>query len=128
MRDRKREMRIMGGLFVLWASGAVMAESGSRYVFFREIDMGGGGAADGSGSRRVFGGAASELAEFPAACALLDRYWGTRCSGAVVAARWVLTAAHCISTRLAYVKYNARRPASTEGDVTPVHYMYRHPG
>ncbi|RVE45785.1 hypothetical protein evm_009585 [Chilo suppressalis] len=57
-----------------------------------------------------------------------DCYWSTRCSCAVVSTRWALTAAHCVSPRIAYVKYNARRPSSPDGDVAPVHYLYRHPG
>lgn len=79
-------------------------------------------------TRRVFGGAAADLSEFPAAAALLDRYWTARCSAAVLAPQWALTAAHCVSPRVAYVKYNARRPSAPEGDVASVHYLYRHPG
>ncbi|KAM3955039.1 trypsin alpha [Aphomia sociella] len=111
----------------LEVAGASYRNNGSRYGFFRSIDTGGRWAADGT-SRRVFGGEAVELSAFPAACALLDRYWTTRCSAAVVAPRWALTAAHCVSPRLAYVKYDARRPSSSDGDVAPIQYLYRHPG
>ncbi|CAG4928097.1 unnamed protein product [Colias eurytheme] len=85
------------------------------------------GAETGVGSRRVFGGSSAELTEFPVICALLDRYWSPRCSASVLNHHWVLTAAHCVTRKLAYVKYNTRRPTSPEGDVTPIHYLYRHP-
>ncbi|CAK1547971.1 unnamed protein product [Leptosia nina] len=97
---------------------------GYRHAFFRS---GTGGLADGVESRRVFGGVTVELNEFPAVCALLDRYWSARCSATIIKENWAITAAHCISRRLAYVKYNTRRPSSTDGDVTPIHYLYRHP-
>ncbi|RVE42566.1 hypothetical protein evm_012779 [Chilo suppressalis] len=102
-----------------------------RYGFYRGSgagEIGTSGAETELYTRRVFGGEAAELDMFPAVCALLDRYWSTRCSCAVVSTRWALTAAHCVSPRIAYVKYNARRPSSPDGDVAPVHYLYRHPG
>ncbi|XP_022113091.2 chymotrypsin-1-like [Pieris rapae] len=100
--------------------------SATRHAFFRKLEDGSGGGQETVG-RRVYGGSAAALAEFPAACALLDRYWGPRCSATVLAPYWALTAAHCVTRRLAYVKYNTRRPNSPEGDVTPVQYLYRHP-
>ncbi|XP_050663949.1 chymotrypsin-1-like [Leptidea sinapis] len=93
-----------------------------RYATFRSMEH-----VVGGGTRRLFGGRSAALEEWPAVCALLDRYWSARCSAAALTPHWVLTAAHCVSPRLAYVKYNTRRPASNEGDVTPVHYLYRHP-
>ncbi|XP_026764510.2 chymotrypsin-1-like [Galleria mellonella] len=122
-------MRIMLTVLALEAvtvAGALYRSNGSRYGFFRSME--GYSRREGGGTRRVFGGEAAELSAFPAACALLDRYWTARCSAAVVAPRWALTAAHCVSPRLAYVKYNCRRPASADGDVAAVHYLYRHPG
>ncbi|KAH9642014.1 hypothetical protein HF086_010526 [Spodoptera exigua] len=112
------------------AGGAAGARR-SRYGFYRTMAAEQRWADEGaaaSQSRRVFGGEATPLATFPAACVLLDRYWSARCSAAVVSPRWALTAAHCVSPHIAYVKYNARRPASQEGELTPVHYLYRHPG
>ncbi|XP_050553526.1 chymotrypsin-1 [Spodoptera frugiperda] len=113
------------------AAGAAGARS-SRYGFYRsmlaEQHWADGGAAPAGHSRRVFGGEATSLSTYPAACVLLDRYWTARCSAAVVAPRWALTAAHCVSPHIAYVKYNARRPAAKEGGLAPVHYLYRHPG
>ncbi|XP_022834691.1 chymotrypsin-1-like [Spodoptera litura] len=115
------------------AAGATGART-SRYGFYRTmmteqrwVDEGTAPAPAGQ-SRRVFGGDATSLSTYPAACVLLDRYWTARCSAAVVASRWALTAAHCVSPHIAYVKYNARRPASKEGSLSPVHYLYRHPG
>lgn len=122
-------------LVVLCVSGDASAANARRvsgnkttYGFFREVVRGtGGGAGGAGGARRVFGGAAAQLSEFPTACALLDRYFATRCSAAALASHWALTAAHCISPLVAYVKYNTRRPATEEGDVSAVHYLYRHP-
>ncbi|XP_072935429.1 kallikrein-2-like [Epargyreus clarus] len=102
---------------------AVSDGARGRYAFYRDMELVRGAA----GTRRIFGGAAAELESFPWVVALLDRYWAARCSGAAVASHWVLTAAHCVTSRLAYVKYNTRRPASPDGDFTPVHYLYRHP-
>ncbi|XP_075991070.1 kallikrein 1-related peptidase b24-like [Anticarsia gemmatalis] len=127
----------MQAVLVLWlvalggggcgASGA--GEPGVRhYTFYRNMASRGWGAPPTGESRRVFGGTATELRTYPATCVLLDRYWTARCSGAVVAPRWALTAAHCVSPHIAYVKYNARRPGSPEGDLATVHYLYRHPG
>nr|XP_034840883.1 chymotrypsin-2-like [Maniola hyperantus] len=98
----------------------------TRHAFFRSMDAGAGRGAPGGGPRRVFGGAAAQLSEFPAVCALLDRYWSVRCSGTVLTGHWVLTAAHCVTPNIAYVKYNTRRPASMDGNVTAVYLLYRH--
>lgn len=82
---------------------------------------------DGTLTRRVFGGEPVDLANFPAVCALLDRFWNPRCSGSIVSANWVLTAAHCVSNKLAYIKYNTIHPKSKEGSTATVLYLYRHP-
>lgn len=103
----------------------VKVHNGTKHDFFRNMDV--GSAQSGVNSRRVFGGSAIELAEFPAVCALLDRYYVVRCSAIVLNKYWVLTAAHCVTPKLAYVKYNTRRPASNEGNVSAVQYLYRHP-
>ncbi|XP_063828459.1 glandular kallikrein-like [Ostrinia nubilalis] len=118
-------------VLLAWAgcAAALRQANGSRYGFYRSMGNQGLWSAESElATRRVFGGAAAELAAFPAACALLDRYWTARCSAAVLAPRWALTAAHCVSPRVAYVKFNARRPSSPDGDVAAVHYLYRHPG
>lgn len=116
----------------------------STYVFYRELGNEDrndpratgvsfkvhGSRRNGSGAkyaRRIFGGAAASLSNFPATCALLDRYFSARCSAAVLAAHWALTAAHCVSPIISYIKYNTRLSASDEGDVVAVHYLYRHP-
>ncbi|XP_013166455.1 PREDICTED: trypsin alpha-like [Papilio xuthus] len=124
---------MMKSLALLVVLNVACAESaaGNRttYGFFREVVRGSGSGSGGSakGARRVFGGAAAQLSEFPTACALLDRYFATRCSAAALASHWALTAAHCISPLVAYVKYNTRRPSAEEGDVSAVQYLYRHP-
>ncbi|KAJ0180825.1 hypothetical protein K1T71_002910 [Dendrolimus kikuchii] len=110
---------------VVCALVAAAGADGPRYTFYRS--MGDGGRRSGDG-RRVFGGEPTTLHAYPAACALLDRYWSVRCSAAVVRPRWALTAAHCVASHVAYVKYNSRRPSSPDGDVAPVLYLYRHPG
>lgn len=121
---------------------------GGRHRFYREMyereSQGAGeaagavagegaGEAEGAGlvagARRVFGGKAADEDAWPSACVLLDRYWAPRCTGSVVADRWVLTAAHCVTPRLAYVRYNTNQPTEVNaGQHTPVHYLYRHPG
>lgn len=103
----------------------VKVHNGTKHAFFRNMDV--ESTPGGVGSRRVFGGSAIELAEFPAVCALLDRYYVVRCSAIVLTNYWVLTAAHCVTPKLAYVKYNTRRPASNEGNVSAIQYLYRHP-
>ncbi|CAH0600930.1 unnamed protein product [Chrysodeixis includens] len=123
---------------LVWLWGADAARSSSRYAFYRSMVVGQRNGTRGAGrgkagaalgnARRVFGGEATTLTSYPPACVLLDRYWSARCSAAVVALRWALTAAHCVSPQIAYVKYNSRRPTSPEGDLASVHYLYRHPG
>lgn len=131
-----RAQLVFAALVSVWGAGEGAARNGSRYGFYRSMVVerngtrgpaGKPGAGLGS-SRRVFGGEATTLSAYPSACVLLDRYWSARCSAAVVALRWALTAAHCVSPQIAYVKYNSRRPASPEGDLASVHYLYRHPG
>ncbi|XP_013187935.1 glandular kallikrein-like [Amyelois transitella] len=79
-------------------------------------------------TRRVFGGMAARVEDFPQVCALLDRFMGARCSGSLLTPHWALTAAHCISPNLAYVKYNTRHPLRTHDGITvPVRYLYKHP-
>ncbi|KPJ20328.1 Transmembrane protease serine 9 [Papilio machaon] len=123
----KKSLALLVVLNVAYAESA--AGNRTTYGFFREVVRGAGRGSGGSaaGARRVFGGAAAQLSEFPTACALLDRYFATRCSAAALASHWALTAAHCISPLVAYVKYNTRRPATEEGDVSAVQYLYRHP-
>lgn len=103
----------------------VKVNTGTRHAFFRDMDV--DPIVGGSGSRRVFGGSAMDLKNFNVVCALLDRYWVVRCTATIIAPHWVLTAAHCVTSRLAYVKYNTRRPASTDGNITAVHVLYQHP-
>ncbi|CAG9575314.1 unnamed protein product [Danaus chrysippus] len=103
----------------------VPVNNNTRHAFFRFMDR--GKSLKGTPARRVFGGSAAELKDFPAVCALLDRYFSVRCTATVISTHWVLTAAHCVTPRLAYVKYNTRRPASGEGNVTAIHYLYQHP-
>ncbi|KAJ2938848.1 hypothetical protein O0L34_g18476 [Tuta absoluta] len=78
-------------------------------------------------SRRVFGGAVASLNEFPAVAALLDRYWITRCSASVIKPYWALTAAHCVTSHVAYVRYNTGNPSSSAGNTAHALYLYRHP-
>ncbi|CAH0722090.1 unnamed protein product, partial [Brenthis ino] len=78
----------------------VQVHNGTRHAFFREMDV--GATLGGAGSRRVFGGTSSELKEFPTVSALLDRYLTVRCTATILNKHWVLTAAHCVTPRLAY--------------------------
>lgn len=112
------------------AAGAAGAErEQGTYGFYRNMYRStGAGRGAGAGARRLFGGRAAAVDEWGAVCALLDRYWSARCSGAVLTARWALTAAHCVTGQVAYVSYNTRHPRRAEGDAAPVHYLYRHPG
>lgn len=100
---------------------------GSRHAFYRSMDNVPRGKPDKAGMRRVFGGEAAALSAFPATCLLLDRYWGTRCSGTVLTSHWVLTAAHCVTPQVAYVMYDTRRPKSRDSKTAVVIYLYRHP-
>ncbi|CAG5048601.1 unnamed protein product [Parnassius apollo] len=109
----------MLSLFV-WEIGG--ASNNSTYAFFRDLR-----GSRVAGARRIFGGAPAQLSEFPAVCALLDRFWSTRCSASVLSSHWALTAAHCISPFITYIKYNTRHPIYTEGNVVAIHYSYQHP-
>lgn len=112
-------------LYINPASGV---SAGSQHVFFREFDRVKGTRARGThATRRVFGGSAASLQAFPAACALLDRYLSAVCSAAVLRAHWALTAGHCITPRLAFVRFNARKVTLAAGNIAAVHYRYRHP-
>ncbi|KAJ8734415.1 hypothetical protein PYW07_014966 [Mythimna separata] len=104
------------------ASVRAPAGSGGRHGFYRSMAK-----RAPAGSRRVFGGASAELSAFPPTCVLMDRYWATRCSGAVLTPHWVLTAAHCVTPQVAYIQYNTRRPSSHDSNTAAVMYMYRHP-
>lgn len=139
VRGECRVWVMMRVVFVLWlvleclrgmrAARSMRQATSARYTFYRSMGPPRGWGSPTTGeTRRVFGGQSAELATYPPTCVLLDRYWTARCSGAVVAPRWALTAAHCVSPHIAYVKYNSRHPASPEGDVATVHYLYRHPG
>jgi secreted trypsin-like serine protease len=54
----------------------------------------------GKGQDRILGGAAASIEEFPWQVALVldgrDLFTGQFCGGSVIAATWVLTAAHCV--------------------------------
>lgn len=108
---------------VLAAQPATGPPAPTRHLFYRQM----AGELGAAGTRRVFGGRLATVAEYPAICALLDRYWRVRCSGAVLTRRWVVTAGHCVTPRVAYVKYDTSRPTSSTGRVAPVLYLYRHP-
>lgn len=116
---------LRAGLVLAYVASACAGSC--RYGFYRDMRAERDQRRVGE-PRRVFGGAPTSLSTFSATCALLDRYWATRCSATVVAPHWALTAAHCVSGQIAYVKYNSRHPALRDSDFSAVTYMYRHPG
>lgn len=93
-----------------------------QYGFYRDIN-----AKKFEGTRRIFGGEPAQLSEFPAVCALIDRYRIVRCTGAILSKFWAITAAHCVTTRIAFIKYNSRWTNDVRSKTSPVLYMYRHP-
>ncbi|XP_026333063.1 trypsin-like, partial [Hyposmocoma kahamanoa] len=94
-----------------------------RYVFYRSMVT----IEDETPTRRVFGGDRMTLSNYPAVCALLDRFWNLKCSGSIISKNWVLTAAHCVSNKVALIKYNTIHLKSKEGSIATVLYLYRHP-
>lgn len=93
-----------------------------QYTFYRNIKE-----PKFKSTRRIFGGDPVQLNEFPAVCALVDRNTIVRCSGTVVSEYWVLTAAHCVTSNVAFIKYDSRWSNDVNSKSSPVQYMYRHP-
>lgn len=93
-----------------------------QYAFYRDIK-----APKLEGTRRIFGGEPVQLSEFPAVCALIDHYKIVRCTGAILSKFWVITAAHCVTTKVAFIKFNSRWTSDVRSKTSPIMYMYRHP-
>ncbi|XP_063633681.1 chymotrypsin-1-like [Cydia splendana] len=96
-----------------------LCEVHARYAFFRSLGR------DAS-ARRIFGGMEAPAGAYPGACALLDSSLAPRCSCAVLAARWALTAAHCAKPEVAYVQFNGRD--RSDSNLAAVKLIYAHPG
>ncbi|XP_063546245.1 chymotrypsin-1-like [Cydia strobilella] len=95
-----------------------LCEVTARYAFFRSIGR------DAS-ARRIFGGTEAPAGAYPGACALLDSSPAPRCSCAVLAPRWALTAAHCVKPEIAYVQFNGAY--RSDSNLATVKLMYAHP-
>ncbi|KAJ8734420.1 hypothetical protein PYW08_013670 [Mythimna loreyi] len=118
---------LLQAVLVLAGAAAAASVAGSRHQFYRRMGNATAAKRPETSSRRVFGGSSAALSTFPPTSMILDRYWGTCCSGAVLTDYWVLTAAHCVTAKVAYVLYDTRRPSTRDSKIASVVYMYRHP-